>query len=371
MRENQPILKTDYAQQWLIPYLADTERLLKDAVGEKYSDKVQIEVAADLCIPHDVIRLLGGFATGMYVRWDSDEPFVPVDICMNTDVISIFGLESLPEGVFTKDNFESVKNWVNSKTSYIWNFDNGNHFISLTQSQTGEYSLLMHSNEKEFKYQGNGLVPTPDNWYFDDIQEVRRGDRYLRYLKGEKARTFYELAKSLEDYSINRHRIIATRLLGNKTAVYGEYHKVHYYMPSQNEAVLGCYVCEPQETVPILSYSGGPIFLFRTEAGGENVITLADGKQALLMTHGYGKASSEPISLKVESGRLYLNGVDYPIEPQAGLSGHKGFSIRDFHDDPNHPNSLLSVTKLHTPGEVTDILDQLAWYSSTGFSTKT
>lgn len=370
MSSLKPILPSDLAQEWLCSYLIDTERLLRSAVGSKFKSKTQIKTAFDLCVPHDVIRLLGGFATGVYVSWDASSSFVPVDICMNTDVSSVFYLDKSCERVFTEKNLKLLREWIENKTTYIWNFDNGNHFVSFARARSGEYVLVMHSNEKEFKLQGNGLVPTVDNWFFDNIQTISRKGRYLRYLSGEKATVYYQLAKSLEEYSINRHRIFAAKLLGNEAKIVNEYHKMHYYMPSSREAVLGSYLCKPSEVVPIFSYPGGPIYWFKAMPGGKNTVVRPDGSKGLLVGHGYGKTFSKPISLEIKNEQAHLNGVSYPIEPQMGTSKHPDFALREFDDNPMSEKSIFSLVKQHTPGNVVNIIDQLAWSCSSGFASK-
>src|SRR5690242_14908664 len=88
-----PILEADNAQEFLIPYLQRSEQRLRSALRElDPASECQIVPAADLCFPHDVIRIAGGFATGCVVEWRCAVPIIPVDTTVNIDTTSIFWL---------------------------------------------------------------------------------------------------------------------------------------------------------------------------------------------------------------------------------------------------------------------------------------
>ena len=179
----------------------------------------QVVPAADLGIPYDVLRLAGGFATGCFVEWQCGTPVMPIDTTMNIDTSSLFWLDGNPEGAFTQARIEELRRQIDHESSYEWNFHRGNHFIlTCRRNSDGRYGLLLHSNEKEFKDQFNGLCPTPGNWYEKSVQ-VFDGEPRIRLLVGRKAALFSEFAHMLEEFNILRHRFVATMLMGGHVGI--------------------------------------------------------------------------------------------------------------------------------------------------------
>src|SRR5947209_1093545 len=226
-----PILAQDHAQEFLIPYLQQSELCLKAALRElDSSSDCQIVPAADLCFPHDVIRIAGGFATGCVVEWQCSVPVIPVDTTVNIDTTSVFWLSDDISQQITEDEFTLLQKRIEGESSYMWNFHKGNHFITFFRSRaSGRPALVIHSNEKEFKYQFNGLMPVDGNWFMDSVRTFRYGESaYMRLLIGPKAVLFAEIAIMLERYNIDRHRFVANVLLRSRCEVLEEYHKHHY-----------------------------------------------------------------------------------------------------------------------------------------------
>ena len=77
-------LLNDSTQKMLLPYVKETERLL-DGLVKKYDEygEAHIFPSLDIGFPNNVLRLAGGFATGMLVVWKSGTPLVPVDTTVN------------------------------------------------------------------------------------------------------------------------------------------------------------------------------------------------------------------------------------------------------------------------------------------------
>lgn len=354
----------DVAQQFLVRHLKRTEQVFMAALQEiDRNAHCEIFPAADLCLPHDVMRLCGGFATGCYVRWDCDTPIIPVDTNVNIDTSSIFWLDDFP--TLTEDHFTSLRSRIERDSSYEWNFHKGNHFISLTvRKSDGRPALVVHSNEKEFKYQYNGLSPSTDNWYADSVQTYNVDNRFIRLLTGEKAILFFEIAKLMEPFNITRHRFIATQLLGG--IPFDDEHHHHYYMPDSASVAMGCFIQDSPEVVPIFSAPGEDIALFFPAYGGKNEIE-REGIKHLLVPHGWGKTVKGSLSVETSSERLLLNGRSYPNKELVSIGKDPDLMVRNFSPDPQSMRSMFQQMSWHTPGTVVDLLVQVAWFNKDGF----
>lgn len=353
----------DFAQEFLIPYITETERIFRNALRTlDRSADCRIVGAADLCIPHDVIRLAGGFATGCFVEWSCDVPVIPVDTTVNIDTSSIFYIDEDLGGQFTPETFADLIEVTTSGSSYVWNFNKGNHFISLARQRSdGQLALIFHSNEKEFKYQTNGLVPVPGNWFWDDIQVFRSDDRYIRLLVGANATHFASVAKMLEEFNIQRHRFFALQLCKKVSKIVGERHDHHYFMPTPSSVAMGVYVCSPGDVVPVFSKPGGAIPMFAADGGGANSVG-----EKVLVPHGWGKTSSKPLSVSLEDGRLNVNGLRFHIAPRESLGKHPDLLLRDFSSDPTAEDGFFAKVQSFCPGRVVDVFDQIVSYSQFG-----
>jgi hypothetical protein len=273
-------------------------------------------------------------------------------------------LDGDPDDAFSKERIESLRRRIDDDSSYEWNFDRGNHFILTCRRDTdGRHALLLHSNEKEFKDQFNGLCPTPDNWYEKSVR-VFDGERGVRLLIGNQAQLFTQLAYMLQDFNILRHRFIANMLMGDRVGITEEYHKHHYFMPTPTSAALGCYLCESGEEVPVFSSIGRPIAMFRPTAGGSNKVRLLAGGTCLIVPHGWGMSASRALHLTQSDHHLVLNGRSYSLKPGVSLLDHKDVTPRLF---DGGTQEFLQVIRTHTPGDLVAELIQLSSYSRHGF----
>ena len=365
MKQVAEIVKGDHAQAFLLPYLARTEALLRGALKElDPTADCQILPAADLGIPYDAVRLAGGFATGCFVEWDCRVPVMPVDTTMNIDTSSIFWLDGDPAEAFSQDAIEYLRRRVDEDSSYEWNFNRGNHFIILCRrSSDGRHALVLHSNEKEFKNQYNGLCPTRGNWYEGSVK-VFDGERRIRLLVGRNAELFADLAHMLEEFNVLRHRFVATQLLGGRVDITSEFHKHHYFMPTRSSAAIGCYLCQDREEVPVFSSVGRAIAIFRAHAGGANSVRLFSGEERLIVPHGWGITTSRPLVAMKTDSHLYMNGHSYPLELGISLLDHPDVTPRLFDEGTE---GFLREIRAHTPGELISELAQIASYSRHGF----
>jgi hypothetical protein len=349
-----------------MPHLRKTEELFRQALRELDPEAdCTITPAADLCLPHDVIRLAGGFATGCLVQWDCDVPVVPVDTTVNIDTSSIFWLDEFPE--FDGEQFDQLRQDIEQRSSYEWNFHKGNHFIALCKRRSdGAPALVIHSNEKEFKYQYNGLMPVDGNWFMSDVSVFRTGNRYLRLLIGKKAELFAEISALMEPYNVVRHRFIASELLSGRAGILHDEHHHHYNMPTPQSVAIGCFIAEPGDVRPIFSRAGSDISMFQVASGGANSV-LVDGIEKLLVPHGWGKTVKDRLSIAYDEQILTLNDVTFENRPLSSIGKHPDLVVREFDESPGAPRSLFSLMEHHTPGAVIDSLQQLASYTKDGF----
>ena len=350
----------DAAQRSLFTHLAATEETLRRFLRtlDPTADCL-ITPAADVGPPYDALRLWGGFATGCVVQWDCSVPVVPVDVTMNIDTTSIFNLAGDPGPILNAAAVESARRTIVEESSYLWNFDSGNHFISLTRSDTG-WALVLHSNEKEFKDQYNGLFPRPGTWYAKNIREAE-GPRPMRFLVGEDALTFTELSEMLVPFNRLRHRLIARLLLDGASDVTGEWHKEHYFMPTKSSAAIGAFLCEPGEPVLVFSTLGRPLMWFEPVAGGSNVTSWEDGRDALVVPHGWGM-TADPFDVTVERDALVVNGCR--LDPVPGVSLFEGLGVRPRVFESNQ--AFAEAISWHTPGRIVSELTQVESYSRHG-----
>lgn len=353
----------DYAQEFLIPYLAQTEILLRKALKKLDSTAdCRVAGAADLGVPHDVIRLAGGFATGCLVEWSCKIPVIPVDTTVNIDTSSIFYIDDDISEQFTSERFADIIEVTTNGSSYVWNFNKGNHFISLSRRRSdGKLALIFHSNEKEFKYQTNGLIPVPGNWFWDDIEHFSEGGRYIRLLVGANATHFAAVAKMLEEFNIQRHRFFALQLCRKLAGIIAEKHDHHYFMPTSNSVAMGVYVCSPNDIVPVFSKPGGAIPMFQATEGGIN-----SSGDKLLVPHGWGKTSRCPLNVNLDDGRLIVNGRPFHIAPRESLGRHPDLTLREFANDPLSEDGFFAQIAESCSGKVVDVFDQLISYSQSG-----
>ena len=356
------VLSGDIAQPDLVAHLAQTERLMLNAL-RKIDSKATCEVlpAADLGIPYDALRLSGGFATGCFVQWTCTTPVVPVDITMNIDTSSVFWVDESALEWFCEDSLSRVKLRLETQTSYEWNFDSSNHFIALVREEaTNRLAIIVHSNEKEFKNQYHGLCPTDGNWYERDVRVDDSGQ--IRLLVGRSAEVFSSMAKMLEPFNIVRHEFLIHELMGATGRVLGEAHDHHYYMPTESSAALGCYIVPANHAVPVFSQVGRPILMYSHRAGGPNHVRV-EGLEHCIVPHGWGMTLSRPLQLEVSSDSLMFQGRDYERRPGVSLLTDPDVMPRTFASTESFVDAMAGPC----PGQVVSSFVQLRSLTRWGF----
>ncbi|TXI48872.1 MAG: hypothetical protein E6Q50_09260 [Lysobacter sp.] len=365
------IKKGDIAHDMLMPFIKETEDLLGCALKSIDPNATcRIIPAADLGFPHDVIRIAGGFPTGCLVEWNCETPFVPIDTTVNIDTSSIFVLDRDISGYINEGLFD----WLRNKfeiSSYEFNFHKGNHFISFGRMLIADLPvLIIHSNEKEFKYQYNGLMPSDENWFSEKVRVLRRGSRYVRYIVGDAAAMFVDLAHSLEQFNIMRHRFVAHLITRNYARIVKQEDHHHYYMPTRQSVAIGCFPIKTNTRVPVFSRPGRNIAIFEPASGGKNIIgQSAPGEDVVLVPHGWGKTCVPGTTFSIDYDRKIfdLSGCEYEIKAQVTLGRDEKLHLRDFTSNDNEHEGFFDQIVDHCPGKVVDQIVQFASFTKNGF----
>lgn len=234
----------DQTQLAILPHLKETENLAAQAIRREtgIDSGAQITAMPDLGLANNAIRMKGGFFTGMYMEWNSNVPFIPVDATVNSCGVSVYILN---EGIPAQEFAERI---VVAKQSlaaggYNWNFERGNHFISICRMGDGRYCAVMHASADEYKrdLRDYALYPDQGVWYHDQIKTVWNHDhsRYLRYLAGSSAERFIDIALGLEEINHRRMQDFAKIIFGS-ILDYELIYVPHYGMPTASSVAIGC-----------------------------------------------------------------------------------------------------------------------------------
>lgn len=291
----------DCTQKVILPVLEVTEELISQAINQIDSIDPEVEIVAmpDLGFSNNAIRMRGGFYTGMYLKWNSNTPFVPVDATINSCGVSIFLLNGSVSYEDFKEKIELARNNI-CKLGYNWNFERGNHFISLCRLDDGRHCVVLHASADEYKKSipDCSLYPLPGVWYYNDIKVIQSAStngRYLRYLLGKTAEKFISIATRLEDINHKRLNQVAEMILGD----YIESEMIyvpHYGMPTETSVAIGC--SWKREHSVLLTVPGRDLYIISNKAYGNNTIWLTP--------HGFGSEIFSP-DVTYESNDYIIN----------------------------------------------------------------
>lgn len=352
----------DETQRVISDYLDITENMLNELlINKKFCGHAKIQSTLDLGFPHDVIRLGGGFATGIYLEWDTQIPFIPVDICMNACTVSIYELAEEIAQLFCDDNIQLLLKRL-EMSSYKANFHRGNHFISYLESvKTHIKYVMIHSSAAEFETNYNGLYPVEGNFVYSNTKKFfSKTGRYLRYLEGAEAELFARMASNLYKFNENRHDFIISSFLGCCSPIKSSSHFHHYGMPSENEAIIGCHKIKKNDIVPLLSRPGENVFLIKyANALDKGVIA----RQGFITPHGLGKmhCAVPKIRVNVNKEILYLDEIAYELKYGVSLRDHPGLKLRDI-----QMNSFFKVMEKTYNFEIIDEFKQICSLNKNG-----
>lgn len=357
----------DSTQAILMNYLSDTEQLMNRLLLKNFSGVARIKTVLDLGFPHDIIRIAGGFATGVFVDWTSNKPFIPVDTCVNVCSVSFFEVKDDITHLFNDDYFDSIKNRL-ANGIYISNFHRGNHFIAYLNSIVdGKKYLLLHSSANEYKENYNGLYPVEHNWYFDKIKVFSDGKSYIRYLDGKDAEIFYSLAKGLYIFNEIRHEFIAHVILGEYQDNVAPLHFHHYGMPTDNSIGMGCHIINTDEISPILSLPGENLYMIKYHRA-KDVSLMVNDKQ-FLTPHGWGKRhiGIPQMSLNMKDNIFVLDNESYEIKFGTSLRSHPNLELRDFQNDSmSRKESFFNHLSQIYEYDIVDEFKQIASWNKAG-----
>lgn len=383
-------LLNDDTQKILLPYIKETEHLLNGMV--KRYDKcgeAHIFPSLDVGFPNNILRLAGGFATGMLVVWKSGTPLVPVDTTVNVCSSSYYEFdESALKGRKVSDFFNQkiIQNIINKgsvKEGLAFSFNTGNHFILLSKSRnTGHYFLVLHSSAKQYKDTYLGLYPKPHNWYSNLIKtyQEKGSDRYIHYLKDDEALRFISIARSLNEQNRDIHNWFASEIFGDiKPIQQKTYH--HYGMPTDYSIAIGTYVVDERDVVPIFSREGYPIFLFRPSSNMWSIVL--EGKTKYIIPHGWGqelrydyfakqiqKEDFKNGKLSIKNGKFVLSNSQhgyyekkFDIDYSARFN-KKQVGVRDLYKTDKFDGKNIFGDTPYIKGTIEEILDPVALFSS-------
>lgn len=282
----------DRTQRVLLPYISETEELLNKVV-KRYDKRPEsgavIIPSLDLGYPNNVMRLAGGFATGMLIDWECGTPIVPIDATVNVCSSSVFKIK--PNSKMLKDFERAVEDACNiavKNCGYSFSFSSGNHFLMLALDERNEYYLVLHSSAKELKESYLGLYPKEENWYSGKVKQFNGHNRYIRYIKGDEAKYFIQTAHHIEKYNEEIHRWLSIYFNGGNTPEESII-KHHYYMPTDSSIAIGTFVEHPGEVVPLFSDVGKPVYLFRIAEDNWTYNLGGNKGSVCIVPHGWGQ----------------------------------------------------------------------------------
>lgn len=361
------MVQYDSTQSILMDYLSDTEQLMGKLLSKNFSGTARIKAVSDLGFPHDVIRIAGGFATGSFVDWTTNIPFIPIDTCVNVCSVSFFEIKDDIKHLFNDDYFDSVKRKLGNGI-YISNFHRGNHFISYLNSVVdGKKYLLLHSSANEYKENFNGLYPVEGNWYFDRIKIFSDGQSYVRYLDGKDAEVFYSIAKGLYEFNEIRHEFIAHVILGDYQEDVSPLHFHHYGMPTNTSIAMGCHLSTQDEIFPILTLPGESLYMIKYSRAKDKSLMLSD--KQFLTPHGWGKRhiSMPKIALNLKDNIFMLDDQSYEIRFGTSLRSHPNIELRDFGiTSLNRKENFFDYLSKLYEYEIVDEFEQIASWNKAG-----
>lgn len=377
----------DPTQEEILRHLGITSNLLSNVATELSGKPKESMIYAmpDLGIAQNGTRMLGGFYTGACYTWDSDVPFVPVDTTVNVCGTAVYRLNREISVEEFKRRLDSVMKNRETYIEYVkthlpkhiidsidleradqfyWNYNSGNHFAILAE-QTGENSelpagqyMIVHASAIELKKDNlkYGLYPVPGNWYYDDIQTEYdpESTRYLRYISGEKAVKFYQLAEMLQTINKDRNRYFCKEVLGD-LAGQEIINMSHYGMPSNNAVCIGCQ-WEP-ENFTLLTAPGNDIFLIHPDISSGNTIQLGN-KSITLTPHGCGvRLNNSTDSIKYFDGGIQIG--DKCFYQGQSINIGKDVSVRTLNMSPKQVKGHIDRIMKICPGTIYGQMHQL------------
>ena len=377
----------DLTQKNILQHIEETEKLLSKVSSKLSGSEKEATIYAmpDLGIAQNGTRMMGGFYTGACYTWDSDIPFVPIDATVNVCGTAVYKLnreitneEFIERLNSVMNNRETYLDFVNNylsedvlnsidvydESKFFWNYNKGNHFVIFAQSdgthdlEAGQY-MIVHASAIEFKKDNleYGLYPVKDNWFFNDIKTEYDDEhkRYIRYISGEKAKRFYDIATYLGEFNKVRNRYFCQSVLGN--LMEKEIINIsHYGMPTINSVCIGSQWEQLDYT--LLTAPGNDVFLVHPEIdpNNENYIDL-NGKKMVLTPHGCGVRMNNPEDeIEYFDGGIKIGDNTYKMGESVNIGVDVSVRTKGMKLDEldNHISNILSKC----PGKIYGRLSQ-------------
>jgi len=349
----------------LSKYINITNNLISDALKlYDTSAKSKIITTMELGFPNDVIRLAGGFGTGLYIHWETCIPFIPIDTTVNVCTTSLFVLSNDIEEKITPVFIKNINEQI-LRRGFRANFDRGNHFIIYAKSRiSDQYFLILHSDTYNDGYES--MSPELNNWYYNDIKMLVKGNRYLRYIIGETAQKYYNKAKSYEVENSTKHNYVANDIIGSDAVIENSQIMHHHCMPSPSSILIGCYLISTNTILPILSSPGRPIYLYRFDKSLEKQNCIDN--HHFIVPHGWGRHFDGDFLLRLDltNNTLSLNNSKFKIQPKQTFKSCESIKIRTFKNSEKCDEYLELLQNYYTGSNI-DMLDQLITYNKSGF----
>lgn len=360
----------DETQMRILEFLGTTEKLISDVTSQlSHSPKrAKIYAMSDLGLSIDAVRMMGGFFVGTCITWDCDVPFVPIDATVNVCGVCAYRLKEK----ITPEQFEMlIKNTFEKDKTYDWNYNRGNHFCTLCycdgkQSIEEGYYVVVHASAAEYK-EGNmeeGLFPEKGNWYYDNIKTYTDPEtgRYLRYLEGEYAEKFWEIAHFLEEFNEKRNEyFIETTFKGliDKKILNIQ----HYGMPTEHAICIGCHWKDGMYA--LLTAPGEDIYFVNPLYHTKNRFK-HDGRDFTLSPHGLGqKVPNQNTNIEISKDNIIIGensfkdgqilNIDVDIKIRGTSKGDKKIS-----------ETVQDILKIY-PGQIQGKMKQIASITKRGF----
>ena len=219
--------------------------------------------------------------------------------------------------------------------------------------------MVLQASAKEMKESYFGLYPKENNWYSSKIKPSKEnpiysGKRYMRYIKGDEASYFIQMAHHFEKYNEEIHEWLACRLNNRvKPKTADSIIKHHYYMPTDSSIAIGTFVERPGEVVPLFSNVGKPVYLFKI--GEDNWTYNLGGRKGsvCIVPHGWGQQIENIKNIRHEEGKLVFecnDGTDkkYDIISTSRIDDRMNKNIRNYKD----AKEFLEKGKNFVTGEI-------------------
>ena len=349
----------DKTQKAIMPILKDTEMLFLSAIRKESGSEGNVSITAmpDLGLANNAIRMSGGFYTGMFLSWKSSIPIIPVDATINSCGVSVFLLNNDISAADFKSSILNEKHKI-KELGYNWNFERGNHFISLCKLDNGGSCIVMHASADEYKscIIENALYPVDGVWYSDKIKMITdptNKGRYLRYVVGSVAERFASIATSLESVNHKRMNDVANLLFGKYIDKEISYIS-HYGMPDNESIAIGC-SWNPKLSI-LLTAPGKDFYIV--------VPKLECESSKWLTPHGLG-VSANIDEINYRDDGLYINGLN--IKNLKDVESISDRSIRGNKiDDNEYQKYIKSVINL-SDARIVEKLHPVAALCKNGF----